>query len=110
MQNSIPPLSTLMKLLSYVCLVPLLTACPAIVHESYAQDGRKAYSLSCSGKFRTWDACFTAAGETCGPAGYDILDKTSEKTENLTFTVGVGGDYSLSHMRTMLIACKPGLH
>lgn len=86
----------------------LLSAC-ATVHESYAQDGRKAYALNCSGLARGWDKCQAAAGDICGSAGYDILDRSSEDVA----TAGGGGSGNgwsafgaKTNERSMLIACK----
>jgi hypothetical protein len=82
----------------------ILSSC-ATVRESYAPDGRKAYALNCSGAARGWDKCFSAAGEICGPQGYDVLDKNSEGM------VAIGGNLQgafggKTNERTMLIACK----
>jgi hypothetical protein len=86
----------------------LLSAC-ATVHESYAPDGRKAYALNCSGLARGWDKCLTAAGEICGTAGYDILDRTSEDKAVAGAAINTGGGFAhaaKTKERTMLIACK----
>lgn len=48
----------------------------ATTHATYAPDGRKAYTLNCSGTSRGWEKCVAAAGALCGPAGYDVLDRT----------------------------------
>ncbi len=87
----------------------LLTTGCATVNESYTPDGRKGFALNCSGTARGWDKCYTAAGEKCGAAGYDILDRN---TEDAAFA-GVGGNAQgvsgaavKTSERTMLIACK----
>jgi hypothetical protein len=91
-------------------VVALLTvsAC-ATVHQTYAPDGRKAYTLNCSGLARGWDKCLSAAGELCASAGYDILDRSSEDAA----VAGAGGSPSggsafaaKTNERSMLIACK----
>jgi hypothetical protein len=97
--------------------VATLSSC-ATVRESYAPDGRKAYALNCSGTARGWDKCFSAAGEICGAAGYDVLDRNSESqvagsygsSANLNSSGGSassGGFIGKTNERTMLIACKP---
>jgi hypothetical protein len=60
-----------------IVAVMLVAGC-ATVHQTYAPDGRNAYSLNCSGTARGWDKCMSAAGELCAAAGYDILDRSSE--------------------------------
>lgn len=86
----------------------MLSAC-ATVHESYAPDGRKAYALNCSGTARGWDKCQTAAGEICGSAGYDILDRSSEDTAVAGASANGNGGSAFAaktNERSMLIACK----
>jgi hypothetical protein len=81
----------------------------ATVHETYAPDGRKAYTLNCSGLARGWDKCLSAAGELCGASGYDILDRSDEPTA--VFGAGAsatGASAFAAHTqeRSMLVACK----
>jgi len=94
----------------------LLTGC-ATVRESHAPDGRKAYSLNCSGAARGWDKCLTSAGELCGKNGYDILDRSSENMMVASFANNAsvnrssgmasgGGFVGATSERSMLIACK----
>ena len=80
--------------------VMVLAAC-ATVHESYEPDGRKPYAVDCSGTSPGWDKCYAAADETCGAAGYDVLDRSSED-------VAMGGyaGSTVKTTRTMRIACK----
>lgn len=92
-----------MKLL---CLLFVLTVTGcATVRESYAPDGRKAYALNCSGTARGWDKCLSAAGDKCGAAGYDVLDRNSEALGSIVAANGglVGAQ---TNERTMLISCK----
>lgn len=95
----------------------LLVGC-ATVRESFAPDGRKDYSLNCSGTARGWDKCLTSAGELCGKNGYDILDRSSESmivgsfggNANVSRTGGTassGGFIGQTNERSMMIACKP---
>jgi len=81
----------------------------ATVHQKYAPDGRKAYTLNCSGLARGWDKCLSAAGEICSSSGYDILDRSSEDVA----LASAGGNSSggsafaaKTNERSMLVACK----
>jgi hypothetical protein len=85
-----------------------LTAC-ATVRETYAPDGSKSYALNCSGTARGWDKCYAAAGERCGSAGYNIIDRSSEDTASggaVVNSQGGAAHYSKTNERTMLISCK----
>lgn len=90
----------------------LLSSC-ATVKETYAPDGRKAYTLNCSGTARGWDKCYSAAGELCKDAGYEILDRNSEDaafgsvsgSANRT-NANVSGSSVKTNERSMVIACK----
>lgn len=100
------------RLLITLCASALISSC-ATVKETYAPDGRKAYSLNCSGTARGWDKCYSAAGGLCKDAGYDILDRSSEDsafssvsgTANRTST-SVSGSSVKTNERSMVIACK----
>lgn len=94
----------------------VLTGC-ATVRESYGPDGRKAYSLNCSGTARGWDKCFSAAGELCGASGYDVLDRNSESmvagsygssanVNSMGGSASSGGFIGKTNERTMLVSCK----
>lgn len=97
-----------MKTILALSLAALTVSGCATVRESYAPDGRKAYALNCSGTARGWDKCLSAAGDKCGAAGYDILDRNSEDAGAVTATnkslVGVK-----TAERTMLVSCKPAI-
>lgn|SRR5574341_2092475 len=96
------------RLLIAVSVSALVGGC-ATVKETYSSDGRKAYTLNCSGTARGWDKCYAAAGELCKEAGYDILDRSSEDL-SIAAVGGSGGSIGGSSVRTnersMLIACK----
>ena len=97
-----------MKQLSIVIGL-FLVGC-ATVNESYAPDGRKAYTLNCSGSARGWDKCLKAAGEICKDAGYDVIDRVSEETGAAYAggtNNGFGAGASKNSERAMMIACKP---
>ena len=91
-------------LFSTLFLTFVLNGC-ATVKETYSQDGRKAYTLNCSGLARGWDKCYAAAGELCKTKGYDILDKTGE---DLATTRGSTSVFfgAKTQERSMLVACK----
>lgn len=80
--------------------VMALAACTA-VQQRYAPDEGRTYALNCSGTDRDWDMCYTAAGEACGAAGYDDLDRSSGDV-----VLAAGGSAVKTNERTMLIACK----
>jgi hypothetical protein len=79
------------------------------VKETYSADGRKAYTLNCSGTARGWDKCYASAGEICKAAGYDILDRSSEDVTHVAAAGGTGG-FGASGVKTnersMVVACK----
>jgi hypothetical protein len=82
----------------------LLAAC-ATASQTYAPDGREAYTLNCSGSALTWGACYQKAGDLCGKAGYDVLAGGAEGGA----VIGGGNSsfFGASTMsRSMLIACK----
>ena len=92
----------------FISILSFSSGC-ATVSETYGPDGRKAYSLNCSGTARGWDKCFNAAGEKCGAAGYDVLDKNSEELSAISAggnASGWGASGAKTNERTMLIACK----
>jgi hypothetical protein len=96
------------KLALLVASASILSAC-ASIHESYSQDGRKAYTLNCSGAARGWDKCFAAAGDLCKEAGFDVLDRASESGSVAAGSFsGSSGSFAGGHTqeRSMVIACK----
>lgn len=100
------------RLLIAFLLATLLGAC-ATVKETYSSDGRKAFTLNCSGTARGWDKCYAAAGELCKESGYDILDHSSEDvsvaaavgTANISGST-IGGSAVKTNERSMMVACK----
>lgn len=81
-----------------------LSAC-ATVHQSYAPDGRAAYTLNCSGLARGWDKCFEAAGNLCKTAGFDVIDRSDEDVAALG--AGRNGLFGAkTNERSMVVACK----
>lgn len=93
-------------------VILLLPSC-ATVKETYSPDGEKAYTLNCSGKARGWDKCYSAAGEICKDAGYDIIERNSEDTATSAisgsanrYNANVSGTSIKTNERTMVITCK----
>jgi len=77
----------------------------ATVHQSFAPDGRAAYTLNCSGLARGWDKCFEAAGNLCKSAGFDVIDRSDENVAAIG--AGSGGLFGArTNERSMVIACK----
>lgn len=100
------------RTLIVVMATALFGAC-ATVRETYSADGRKAYTLNCSGAARGWDKCYSAAGDLCKEAGFDILDRSSEDASFAAVGGGVnssggsfGGSSVKTNERSMVIACK----
>jgi hypothetical protein len=95
-------------LVSTLALVGLLTSC-ATTKTTYAPDGRKAYTLNCSGLARGWDKCFAAAGNLCTEAGYDVIDRSDEDASMGTAAGGgrsFGASFAKTNERSMVVACK----
>lgn len=95
-----------------ISVASMLFAC-ATVKETYSPDGRKAYTLNCSGKARGWDKCYSAAGELCKEAGYEIIDRNTEDTSTTSvsgsasrYNANVSGTSIKTNERTMVITCK----
>ncbi len=85
-------------------LLFLLCAC-ASATETYTPDGKKGYSLTCSGTARSWGMCYEKAGELCGTKGYNVLEKSGE--QGAFANVNGGGAFATTtNTRTMLISCK----
>lgn len=81
----------------------LLSGC-AVSHQTVMPDGRKGYSINCSGSAMSWNYCYEKAGEQC-PTGYDILSKDGDV--NAGFGAGNGwAAGAAGSTRTLLVACK----
>ena len=79
----------------------LLTACVAVDPQQFVgPNGKSAYSMQCSGKGRTLDACYQKAGEVC-PSGYTIIDRASG-----TLGVPMSGGTVMIPQHQMAIECK----
>ncbi|MEX3839789.1 hypothetical protein [Paraburkholderia sp. BR10882] len=91
-----------------IFLAAMALAGCASVHESYAPDGQKAYTLNCSGMARGWDKCYSKAGELCGERGYTVIDRSGESGAVIGGSSNgfAGGTTS---ERSMVVECKrPG--
>ncbi len=82
----------------------LLGGC-ATSSQTYAPDGRQAYSINCSGVARTWGACYEKAGNMCAAAGYDVVEQAGDQ-----YAATGGGQYGYfgasSNTRSLVVACK----
>jgi hypothetical protein len=88
-----------------LALALLVTTGCATVKETYAPDGRKSYTLNCSGTARGWDKCEAAAREICQTKGYDIISRNEANTSAVGGTRdGIFG--SKNQERSMMVACK----
>lgn len=93
-------------IIGLLCLA--LTGCTT-ASKTYGPDGREAQSLNCSGVLRTWGNCFEKAGEICGAAGYDVLERVGDASTLVNgMSDGKNADFSGSTTwsRSLVIACK----
>jgi len=67
-----------------ILFILTISAC-AMVNETYMPDGSKGYSISCDGAAVGINVCFEKAGNLCGAAGYDLINR-----EGQTVPFGVG--------------------
>jgi|ERR1017187_2817522 hypothetical protein len=96
-------------LIAIACATCLAAVGCATSRQSFAPDGRQAYTLNCSGLARGWDKCFSAAGNICGARGYDVLDRSDESASMATVggnRSSFGGSSVKTNERSMLVACK----
>jgi hypothetical protein len=83
----------------------------------YTADGQQGQLISCTPAWTggivgqiadsstSWGTCYEKAGELCGPAGYDILEKTGEAGV-YGQGGGNGGFVSTKNNRSMIVKCK----
>lgn len=82
----------------------LVSGC-ATAKKTYVADGREGYSINCSGSALNWGMCAEKAGQICGAAGYDVLEKVGD--QGTFVSANQNSLYGGSIMnRSMLIACK----
>lgn len=90
---------------SILCLCMALAGC-AVSHQTYAPDGRAAYSINCSGMALTWGACYEKAGDLCGAGGYDILGGGAETSGQILAATQYGLFGGNTMPRSLIVACK----
>jgi hypothetical protein len=88
----------------------LLAGCAPQVQEITTASGAKGHVVNCT--FDTeligagnWGICYRKAGELCGAAGYDVIEKSDDRSEHSTWGM-YGGSSGTINQRTMVIACK----
>ena len=72
-------------------------------------DGRTAHSISCNGGANNIGNCFEKAGDICGSAGYDVLDKDGSVVPISTLRGSngrVSGFGTAAVNRSLLVRCK----
>ncbi len=97
-----------MPRLAPLLALPLLLSC-ASATQTYAPDGRTAHAVDCGGLWRDWGACMERAGEICGARGYDVLSRDTDRNRSggyARYGSAGGGNYTSTHTRNMLIACR----
>jgi hypothetical protein len=102
-----------MKLTLVVAGLLLAGCAPQQSQAVYTADGRQGHSLNCtydtemkSGTFSgNWGLCFQKAGELCGSAGYDVMEKSDDHAQYSSFNM-YGGSSGTINQRTMVIACR----
>lgn len=71
----------------------------------YLPDGRKGYSINCSGAAQSWEKCYQKAGAICTTNGYKIVAKEGDEGATMSGTqYGVFAGSVIT--RVLLIACK----
>lgn len=84
-------------------LIPL-AAC-ATQKTVYLPDGRKGYSINCSGAALSWEMCYQKAGAICTTNGYEIVAKDGDQGATMSGTqYGIFAGSVIT--RVLLIACK----
>jgi hypothetical protein len=92
------------RLVLMLGLITLLGGC-ALASETYTADGRKGYSISCSGSALNWGMCYEKAGEICEDRGYVVLEKSGDKGFAVSGTqYGLYGGSVMN--RSMIVRCK----
>lgn len=87
-----------------VTTLSVLGGC-ATSKEVYTADGRKGFSLNCSGAALNWGMCYEKAGEICGERGYEVLEKSGDKGAMVSGNqFGMYGGTIIN--RSMIVQCK----
>ena len=92
------------RLVMSAVLIGLLAGC-ASTPRTYAPDGRRSYSVNCSGLARDWSICYERAERLCDGRGYDVIAvngdlgaRVSDSPQTLVGATTVG--------RNLDVACK----
>ena len=88
----------------------LLAGCAPQVESVRTSDGRMGHSINCTFNQETisagnWGVCYKKAGEMCGARGYDVLQKSDDRSYHSSFNM-YGGSAGTINQRVMIIACK----
>ncbi|MDX1949978.1 MAG: hypothetical protein SFT90_05710 [Rickettsiales bacterium] len=93
-----------MKLFFILNLILILESC-AVSEETFTPNGKKGYTINCSGTALSWAECYAKAGKLCSTSGYKVIEKSSDKNSSLS--ANQYGLYGLeSNSRSLLIECK----
>jgi hypothetical protein len=84
-----------------IVIVLLAISGCATQKSTYLPDGRRGYTVNCSGSALSWDACYAKAGSICKDAGYDVIRQDGD-TGSVASPLFGGSVIT----RTLLIACK----
>jgi hypothetical protein len=68
-------------------------------------DGRKGYTVQCSGRLLSWEDCFERAAEICKGESYDVFTRVGEQSA-LVDAEPQHLSSSTTTSRSMVIACK----
>ena len=88
--------------------VSLLGAC-AMAKQTYLPDGSQAYSISCDGAAVGINVCFEKAGQLCGAAGYDLINREGQVVPYGVATASGGQafvNYGSFNTKSIMIRCK----
>lgn len=90
------------------CLVVLLTlaltGCTAATPVT-TPDGRKGFTVACTGRMMSWEDCFERAAEICGGRSYDVFTRVGEESALVAAEPQHPADTPMQQRR-MVIACK----
>lgn len=83
----------------------ILTVGCATSSKTYTQDGSTGHVINCSGSALNWGMCYEKAGNICKECGFDILEKSSESGNTVSWgQYGLFGGTVMN--RSMVITCK----
>ena len=84
------------------CLIA--SAC-ATSRQAYTPDGKKGYTIDCSGSALNWGMCYEEAGRLCKEKGYDVLAKEGDRNSTVAGSSQFFGGGTFNS-RSMLVVCK----